>query len=73
MTILWSSTRISEHTQKEIVASWDKVFDLQRYNPDWDTPMGRKRIQATLWEIRMEQVKKVEFFLAKKLSGIMLP
>lgn len=53
------------NAQKEIVASWDKVFDLQRYNPDWDTPVDQKSIQATLWEIRMEQVKKVEFFLAK--------
>ncbi len=48
-----------------VVASWEKVFDLNRYTPDWDAPLDRRSIQATMWEIRIDQVKQVEFFLAK--------
>lgn len=49
----------------EIIGSWDKVFDLSRYTPDWDTEPSRRTIQATLWEVHMSQVKKVEHFIAK--------
>ena len=49
----------------EIVPSWEKIFDLTRYTPDWAPEPEKKSVQATLWEIRMSQVKKVEHFLAK--------
>lgn len=49
----------------DIIASWDKVFDLNRYTPDWDPEPEHRSVQATLWEIRMSQVKKVEHFIAK--------
>lgn len=49
----------------EIVASWDKVFDLNRYAPNWNSKPDERTVQATLWEIRMSQVKKVEHFIAK--------
>lgn len=52
-------------SQKEIEKSWDKIFDLERYTPNWDTPIEKKSIQATLWKIEMKQVKKVEYFTAK--------
>ena len=55
----------SEESQEEIYASWEKVFDLDRYTPNWDCPPERKSIQACLWEVHMSQVKKVEFFTAK--------
>lgn len=51
--------------QHEVEPSWQRVFDLTRYEPDWDGPPERKTIQATLWQIKMEQVKKVEHFIAK--------
>lgn len=57
----------SDHTdrQREIEASWEKIFDLQRYCSGWDTPPERKSIQAVLWEINLLQVRKAELFIAK--------
>lgn len=49
----------------EVIASWDKVFDLNRYIPNWDSEPDRRTVQATLWEVRISQVKKVEHFIAK--------
>lgn len=40
--------------------SWDRIFDLSPYESDW---MHRGRfIQATFWEIRLDQVKAVRYF-----------
>jgi len=55
----------SNSRTNEIIASWDKVFDLNRYNSNWDHEPNICTVQATLWEIRMSQVKKVEHFIAK--------
>ena len=63
----WDDFYASEHHHRndEVIASWDKVFDLNRHAPDWDTAPENRTIQATLWEIRLSQVKKVEYFIAK--------
>lgn len=54
-----------ESKTDEIIASWNKVFDLNRDTPGWDPEPKFRTIQATLWEVRMSQVKKVEHFIAK--------
>ena len=54
-----------ESKTDDVIASWNKVFDLNRYTPGWDPEPDCQTIQATLWEIRMSQVKKVEHFTAK--------
>ncbi len=51
--------------QAEITASWNKIFDLKQYAPDWDSKPDQRTIQATLWEIKLSQVKKTEHFIAK--------
>lgn len=51
--------------QHEIEVSWEKIFDLKRCCPNWDTPLERKSIQAVLWEINLSRVRKAEFFIAK--------
>ena len=51
--------------QIDVEPSWARIFDLSRYTPGWDCEPERKSIQATLWQIKMEQVKRVEHFLAK--------
>ena len=56
---------IREPQTDQITASWDKIFDLNRYTPNWDLEPEFRSVQATLWEIRMSQVIKVEHFLAK--------
>lgn len=52
-------------TQADVEPSWDRVFDIWRHTPGWDYEPERKSIQATLWQIEMSQVKKVEHFIAK--------
>lgn len=46
-------------------ASWERVFDLDHWTPDWDTPPEEQSIQATFWELRLPQVRKVRHFFAK--------
>ena len=57
--------RIPFPQQADVEASWSRIFDLQRYCSGWDCRPDRQSIQATLWQIEMSQVKKVEHFLAK--------
>ena len=52
-----------EHHEVEL--SWERIFDLSRYTPDWDCKPEEKSVQATLWQIEMSQVRKVEHFIAK--------
>ena len=49
----------------DVSPSWERIFDLSRYVPNWDTKPNQKSIQATLWQIDISQVKKVEHFIAK--------
>ena len=53
-----------DHRISEIVASWDKIFDMDRDILNWNAEPAARSIQATLWEVRMSQVKKVEHFIA---------
>lgn len=58
--------QIGRRTQKDVEPSWQRIFDLTLYDPDWITrPPEKKTIQATLWQIKMEQVKNVKHFIAK--------
>ena len=50
---------------ERIEGSWRKIFDIEKEIPGWTTPLDKKTIQATLWEVRLEQVKKVQWFIAK--------
>lgn len=52
-------------TQADVEPSWDRIFDLISYTPNWDREPEQKSIQATLWQIKREQVLRVEHFLAK--------
>lgn len=45
--------------------SWDKIFDLTRHTPGWDCAPEERSIQATLWELKLSQVRKAEHFIAK--------
>lgn len=54
-----------EECRKKIMWSWDRIFNLESYTPDWDCPPDQKSIQATFWELKSEQVEKIEFFTAK--------
>lgn len=51
--------------QEDMQPSWERIFNLTRYTPGWDYRPEEKSIQATLWQIELSQVKKVEHFIAK--------
>lgn len=42
--------------------SWENIFDLAFYWEELNRPREEKSIQATLWEIRLEWVTKLEIF-----------
>ncbi|HWQ73912.1 MAG TPA: DUF3841 domain-containing protein [Syntrophomonas sp.] len=49
-----------------IVKSWDRIFDLNREDEGWlYSSWDTKSIQATIWQVKLEQVLKAEVFLAK--------
>jgi len=45
--------------------SWNQIFDLDWHNDYWNDPPGMKAIQAVFWEIRREDVRKVDFFTGR--------
>ena len=58
--------KMNHKDEKErIEESWNKIFDIGRDISNWTVPLDKKSIQATLWGFRLEQVKKVEWFIAK--------
>jgi hypothetical protein len=49
----------------KIVKSWHRIFHLDQYDSDWLRPPDERMIQATLWEVRIEWVKKVTEFVSR--------
>ncbi len=48
-----------------VVASWDRIFELDWAEPDVSVPRAEKSIQATLWEINLQQVRHVQVFTGR--------
>lgn len=48
-----------------IVASWDRIFDLHWTGDDLALPLSRKSIQATLWELKEDQVRGYKYFKSR--------
>ena len=51
--------------EKKYYVSEGKIFDLDHWTPDWDTPPAEQSVQATFWELQLPQVRKVRHFIAK--------
>ena len=52
--------------RERIVKSWDRIFDLSRKDDGWlYGSIETKSIQATLWQVNLNQVVKAEVFIAK--------
>ena len=45
--------------------SWQKIFNLSFWNASLYGDPRRRTIQATFWELRVEQVRKVQKFIAR--------
>ena len=50
------------HSPEEMYESWNRIFDVSSANPYYSSCLS---IQATVWEVREEWVKKAEFFTAR--------
>jgi len=53
-----------ENWRQRIVASWDRIFDLDTM-PDFNKSEGGRPVQACLWEIRADDVRSVKEFVAR--------
>lgn len=59
----WFDSLSKENQQKEKDKSWQKIFDIEPYENDWIAK--GKYVQAVFWELKLEYVKKVQFFTAR--------
>ena len=50
---------------RRIQKSWEKIFDLNWVNEYMTEPYCNKSIQATFWQLHIDQIKKVDFFTAR--------
>ncbi|MGC4044603.1 MAG: DUF3841 domain-containing protein [Armatimonas sp.] len=58
-------------TLAERETSWERIFDLDYVRDAWQGGGGReaRHVQATLWEIRREYVRRAEIFMPRKSGG----
>lgn len=59
----WLDSISIEAREQEIKKSWEQIFNITPVISDWCS-VG-EYIQATLWELRIEEVKRVQFFRAR--------
>jgi len=48
-----------------ILKSWNRIFDLDWFEKDLALPLPKKSIQATLWEITIDQVRHCKHFKSR--------
>jgi len=54
--------KIPDFLKDEIIKSWDNIFKLKRTKDEEDFYGDELSIQATIWGIKIDQVKEVNFF-----------
>ncbi len=59
----WLDSLDLEEQQIEIEKSWDNVFKVDYFENDWSS--RGLYIQATFWELKLDQVRKVKYFKAR--------
>ena len=53
----WLDTLTNKQRSTEIIKSWQRIFDISKYSNKW---LHRGMfIQATFWELKLSQVKKI--------------
>lgn len=58
-------SKLPQHIRDKIEKSWEKVFDMQFAVAYYAQPFKSKCIQATFWELRLEDVIKADRFIAR--------
>ena len=59
----WLDSMTAEERERAIRSSWDAIFDIRSYENEW-VDWG-SYIQATFWELKVEQIRNVRFFRAR--------
>lgn len=57
--------KLPKNIRKEIIKSWDKVLDLDFDDPYHAYPKEKKTIQATFWTLSVDEIVKVDYFIAR--------
>lgn len=53
----WSRARAEE--------SWSRIFELGRGDPDYHGPVAERSVQATLWFVTLDDVRRLTWFTAR--------
>lgn len=56
--------KLPKDVQTKIIKSWDRVLDLDFDDPYHTSPKDSKAIQATFWTLSLNEVVKVDEFIA---------
>lgn len=59
----WFDSLSEEDQKKEKERSWQKIFNLERRNTEWDR--NGYYIQACFWELKRDYIRKARFFHSK--------
>lgn len=61
------SSNILDHYRAKLYDSWERIFDLERdiVDENWSGRKEDQSIQATLWELKWEQVISCKKFVAR--------
>ena len=51
--------------REKIIKSWDLIMDMEFNEPYFTTKRENKSIQATFWSLNLDEIKKIEYFIAK--------
>ena len=54
-----------DELHRQIQKSWRKIFDIDWEAEEVASPRAQKSIQATFWELRLEQVIRIQEFTAR--------
>lgn len=57
--------QLPPHLKKEIEESWQLIFDINKSAPNYLNDINTKSIQATFWSLNLDEVMKVEEFIAR--------
>lgn len=61
----WDKDHYPSKLRKQMMESWQKIFDMQYKSDDGVLPFARKSVQATFWQLSIQEVKSVRFFTAR--------
>lgn len=56
---------LPDKIKHKIILSWDKIFDLDFDCEYYAQPKEKKSIQATFWKLKIDDVIKVDYFVAR--------